>query len=361
MRALLDRILKQHNSPSQLAAAVWVGCIVGCSPFFGLHLPICIALALLFRLNQVVVYAAANVSIPPLAPFLGFACVQLGGLIRRQEWVALSLSDVTWRNVATIASGFFVDWLVGGLALGAGIGAVGALLTLAWLLPRAAGTTSTDPTGALLDAASRRYDGAPRHLKWYARMKLRMDPCYRELLARLQPNDRVVDLGSGLGLFPLLIGLSGEGRSAIGIEWDTAKVAAGVGALDGVASAALREGDLRSAPIPDCDVVTLVDVLHYFEDATQRDILRRAAGSLSPRGRMLIRDADPAARRGASLTRLVERLATKLGWNRGPIVHFRPIADLSADLEQLGFSVSVTPLAGELHPGNVLIVAVRKN
>ena len=362
VHALLDRLLKQHSSPSRLAAAVFVGCVVGCSPFWGLHLPICIALAFLLRLNQVAVYAAANISIPPLAPVLGFACVQLGGLILRGRLVTLALADVTTGNVAALAAGFFVDWLVGGLALGAGIGSVAALLTHRWLLARAARqeTKNRDPIGELLDAAGRRYDRAPRHLKWYARMKYGMDPCYREILALVQPQDRVVDLGSGLGMLPLAIGLFGEGRSAIGIEWDAAKVAAGVRALQGVAGAALCEGDLRSAPIPDCDVVTLVDVLHYFDDVTQRDILRRAAGSLSARGRILIREADPAAQRGASLTRLGERLVTRLGWNRGLGVHFRPIADLSADLEQLGLTVSVRPLAGELHPGNVLIVAARR-
>lgn len=358
VHALLDRLVKQHSSPGRLAAAVFVGCVVGCSPLFGLHLPICVLLALLFRLNQVVVYAAANISIPPLVPFLGFASVQLGGLMLRGRFATLELAEVTALGVAAVAGRFFVDWLVGGLALGAGIGAAAAVLTRAWLRSRAAKAPIGDPIGAVLDAASRRYDRAPRRLKWYARMKVRMDPCYREILALLRPNDRVVDLGSGLGLLPLAIGMLGEGRSAIGIEWDAKKVAAGVRALEGLAAAALREGDLRSTPIPDCDVVTLVDVLHYFDDATQSEILRRAAGALSPRGRMLIREADPAAKRGAALTRIGERLVTRLGWNRGARVNFRPIAVLRADLERLGFDVSVTPLFGELHPGNVLIVAV---
>jgi hypothetical protein len=35
----------------------------------------------------------------------------------------------------------------------------------------------------------------------------------------------------------------------------------------------------------------------------------------------------------------------KLGWNRGPEVRFRPVAELIADLERLGFSVRVDEVA----------------
>jgi uncharacterized protein (DUF2062 family) len=145
IRALLARLLAQYGSPTKLAAAVFVGCVVGCSPFFGLHLPIGVGLAFLLRLNQLVVFAAANVSIPPFAPFLGFASIQLGGLIRRGELVTLTLSDVTMGNVFAMAGVFLVDWLVGGLALGAAIGSVGAVLTRAWLVARARRRTADGP------------------------------------------------------------------------------------------------------------------------------------------------------------------------------------------------------------------------
>ena len=47
---------------------------------------------------------------------------------------------------------------------------------------------------------------------------------------------------------------------------------------------------------------------------------------------------------------------TKLGWNRGPQVRFRPVAELRADLEALGFTVRVDEVAAATHPGNVLLV-----
>src|SRR3954465_531830 len=89
------QILHSHTEPSRVAAAVLVGAIVGCSPLFGLHLFVCIGLAWLLRLNQVAVYAAANVSIPPLVPFIGFASVQLGERILRGHWLALPVAGFT--------------------------------------------------------------------------------------------------------------------------------------------------------------------------------------------------------------------------------------------------------------------------
>ena len=61
-------------------------------------------------------------------------------------------------------------------------------------------------------------------------------------------------------MLPVLLGVVGEGRRALGVEWDAAKVACGAHAarghhgtppLDGVA---IVEGDARTADIPACDV-----------------------------------------------------------------------------------------------------------
>ena len=65
-------------------------------------------------------------------------------------------------------------------------------------------------------------------------------------------------------------------------------------------------------------------------------------------------------RQGAARwTRFVEGWMVRLGWNRAPDVHFRPISELRADLESLGFAVHVDEVAGRLHPGNVLLVGTR--
>jgi uncharacterized protein (DUF2062 family)/SAM-dependent methyltransferase len=378
LKELARALLRQHTAPSRLAAAVLVGCIVGCTPLFGLHLVVCIALAWLLRLNQVAVYAAANVSLPPLVPILGFASVQLGERLLRGRWLALERAQFTWANAPALARQFFVDWLVGGVALGAALGVVlGALVFVIARARRGASASSTssaspssqppppppaaspsiDSLDAALDAAARRYRDAHPRFRWYARLKYRMDPCYRAIAPLVGERDVTVDLGTGLAMLPVLLGVLG--RHALGVEWDAAKAACGARAARGLDGVSVVEGDLRAFALPPCDVVTLVDVLHYYDAAEQRALLERCASALKPRGRILVREGDRARSGGARFTRALERVVTRLGWNRGPAVRFRPVDELRADLESLGLRVRIDEVAGRLHPGNVLLIAER--
>lgn len=358
IHALALHLWREHNSPPRMAAAVWLGCVVGCTPLFGLHIWVCIALAWLLRLNQVVVYAAANISIPPIAPFIGFISVQLGERLLHGGWMALELSDFTWRNAPSLGARFFVNWMVGGLLLGAAVGLVGGLVTwVALSRRRERQRVASDPVWAALVAASSRYRSLPRRFRFYAHMKFRMDPCYHAIASRVGPDTLTVDLGTGLGMLPVLLGELGDGRRAVGVEWDAAKAQAGTLAAAGLSGVEILEGDLHTFELPPCDVVTLVDVLHYYGQPEQRAIIARCARALRPGGRLLVRESDRGASGAARLTRLSERWVTRLGWNRGPGVHFRAASALEADLRDQGFAVETIPLAGRLHPGNVLITA----
>jgi SAM-dependent methyltransferase len=190
-------------------------------------------------------------------------------------------------------------------------------------------------------------------------MKYVMDPVYRAIAERVPAGAFTVDLGTGLGMLPVVLGLLGEKRRALGVEWDAAKVACGRHAARGLDGVDVTDGDVRAFELPACDVITLVDMLHYYDAAAQRDLLARCREALRPTGRLLIREGDRGRTGGARLTRLVEAVVTRLGWNRGPQVRFRPVVELIADLEALGFRVAVADVAGRLHPGNVLLVAER--
>ena len=358
LHELARQVATAHASPARLGAAVLVGCIVGATPLFGLHLSICILFAWLFGLNQVVVYGAANISLPPLVPLLGFACVQSGERCLRGRWLPLSVGYMRSQPARALAKLFFVDWMVGALVVGGALGLVGGALL--YVIARARkGVPSWTAIDAAMARAQARYRGLHRKYRIYAAMKYRLDPCYRAIAPHLLPRTFTVDLGTGLGMLPVLLGELGEGRRALGVEWDADKARAGQVAAQNLDGVELTEGDARTHDLPACDAITLVDVLHYYDAEAQRALLRRCEAALRPGGRLLVREGDGEKKAGARFTRAVEKLVTRLGWNRGPEVRFRPIRELEQDLAALGLTVCADAVAGKLHPGNVLLVAVK--
>ena len=217
---------------------------------------------------------------------------------------------------------------------------------------------SVDPAlSKLLRVAHRRYFGWRFWYHQYAWSKYLLDPCYRAVASQIRPDTDTIDLGTGLGMLPVLLGLWGGERRCLGTEWDEQKVRYGQRAARELAGIQIQSGDVRDCDIPTCDAITLIDVLHYHPPEAQRDILRRAAVALRPGGRILIREGDLDTRGSSRWTRWVEQLSMRIGWNKGSSTHFRSLVDMRADLSGLGLSVRDVYLAGPLHPGNVLIVA----
>jgi SAM-dependent methyltransferase len=352
----ITRIAREHGSPERLFAACVVGGMIGATPFFGLHFVLAVGLAMLLRLNRVAVYAAANISIPPLAPFLALACIEVGRRVTHTSLPPLSLEALRHAVPWKLAGAVFASWLAGAPIVGGAIGAVlgGAVYLAARARDRAKHARAGDPFAFAELELRARFRAAPTSIRQYVRWKVKLDPVYRALALALPDAVEIVDLGCGLAISGILLSLLGTRRRVVGIDRDAKKLGLARAAAVGL-PITLDEGDVRTFTPPPCDAVLLVDVLHYFDDDTQRAILRTAADALRPGGVLLVREGDREGR-GVWLTTAFERIAVAVGWNRSdarPV--FRSLDALRADLAATGLTVRTVPLAGPLHPGNVLL------
>ncbi|HOL36279.1 MAG TPA: class I SAM-dependent methyltransferase [Rubrivivax sp.] len=271
---------------------------------------------------------------------------------------------------------------------------------------------------ALVAAAAAPYRRAGRFAWHYARAKLAHDPVFRALVERADVRGelhggpradagadvrgaRVVDIGCGQGLVASLLQASDDaarhGRwpaewpappraaSYLGIERMPRDVARAEAALAGLALAPQwRCADMRATTLPPCDLVLILDVLHYVDHAAQAAVLARARDALhrgrdsareretrpgraeppynalrqAPSGaRLLLRIGDAADRARFAASQWVDRVVTRGRGHRVAPTWGRPLADWLALLRALGFAVQALPMSRGTPFANILLVA----
>jgi uncharacterized protein (DUF2062 family)/trans-aconitate methyltransferase len=364
VRNLLFQLRTEGGSPARMAGAVGLGVLIGCSPFYGFHLLLCILLGRLFRVNLLLTYLAAHVSVPGLWPLLVLGEIQVGRRLRGAPFLSLHLEDLKrvspWRYGA--------DLLLGSAVVGVVLAVVLSFITFQIAKRR----RKAPEIHALIEQTARRYVEAGIFHWEFVRGKLRHDPVYFHLLREgvLPAEGRLVDLGCGRGIVPALLltareladrgeyppGWAAPPRLALhGIESSPKVAAAARQALGEEATVETR--DLATAAVPAAAVVLLLDVLHYLPAALQEDLLRRVAEALELGGLLLIRDADAAGGLRFFATRVQERLCALARRHWRQRFHYRSAADWGGLLGRLGLEVDVAPMAEGTPYSNVLIAA----
>jgi uncharacterized protein (DUF2062 family)/trans-aconitate methyltransferase len=373
LRELLYQLRVEGGSPGRQGGAVALGIFIGCTPLYGLHLPLCIVFARLFGLNRLLTYLAAHISTPILLPFLLFAEIQVGRLLRGARLLPIRPGQLRqdfdfwhWRAWGG-------DLLVGSLVVGVVLGGVLGLLTY-WLLRRGRRPPAIE---ALIEQTSHRYIAAGLWHTEYVRGKLRHDPVYFHLLeAGLLPRSGLLlDLGCGRAIPFAAVATAAEQtkEGTYPAGWPPApelermelhgiesrpKVAA-VARQALPPSTVIEVADLRRAALPAADAILLVDVLHYLSGSDQQELLRRAAQRLQPGGTLFLREADAAATWRFLRVRLGERLSATLRGRWRQRFRYRAASVWIAMLQSEGLHAELHPVPGK-RSANVLIVARRQ-
>jgi len=228
----------------------------------------------------------------------------------------------------------------------------------------------------LHEQATAPYRASGRFAWHFARGKLGRDPVFRGMLERgdLSGRLRVVDIGCGQGLLASLLqacrDAAAQGRwptawpaapratQYTGIELmpkDVARAQAAIGSLP--LAPRFVCADMRAAALPDCDLVVILDVLHYVDHAAQAALLARVRQALGARGRLLLRVGDQDEARGFAISQWVDRVVTMVRGHRVPPTWGRSVAEWSELLRGLGFAVQAVPMSRGTPFANVLLVA----
>lgn len=233
---------------------------------------------------------------------------------------------------------------------------------------------------ALHSAAAKPYQATSRWAYHWARGKLGHDPVFRGMLARgeLPARARIVDIGCGQGLIASLMQACADLQRAggwpdawptaasssayTGIELMPKDVARAQAALQGLAlKPRFVCADMCKAEFPACDVVVILDVLHYVDHAAQDGVLQRVRNALQPQpgqpARLLLRVGDADSAGGFAASQWVDRIVTWARGHRVPPTFGRPLGDWVAALERLGFTVKAVPQSQGTPFANVLLVA----
>ena len=361
--------------------AIACGVFIGCLPFYGFHLLLCLVVGWVFRLNRLKLYLAANISNPFVAPFLLFAELQTGSYLRRGTFHPVTLDAI--RQTGVVALG--VDLLAGSVVVGLALAAFAALGTYATIGGRPRDNAFVD----LVRRASDRYVSMSITAWEFARGKLRKDPVYRAAVyeglldparepaatpasAHEPASTVLLDVGCGQGL---MLALLAEARrdlragtwvgpaapcfdTMIGIETRPRVAAFARAALQQEAEVLTQ--DARGAGLPTANVVLLFDVLHLMNATEQERLLTTVLQSLRPGGVVVIREADAAAGWRFAVVRAGNRIKALAVGEWKQTFHFRTAAEWMSCLERLGLSAEVRQMGQGTPFGNVLLRAQRR-
>ncbi|WP_295539359.1 class I SAM-dependent methyltransferase [uncultured Pseudacidovorax sp.] len=219
----------------------------------------------------------------------------------------------------------------------------------------------------------------------FARGKLGHDPVFRGIVERGligEGRPRMLDIGSGQSLFANVLHsaqamraegawpvawapLPGEARYT-GIELmprDVERAQRSVGHIRPLPTIVC--GNMCEAAFAPCDVVVILDVLHYVDHAAQEGVLRRVRDALAAGapergpvpGRLLLRVGDAASRRSFAISQWVDRTVTRIRGHKVSPTWGRTLDEWIALLQRLGFAVQPMPMSQGTPFANVLLVS----
>jgi SAM-dependent methyltransferase len=187
---------------------------------------------------------------------------------------------------------------------------------------------------------------------------VRFDPIYGGVLEALRDvQTPLVDVGCGMGLLALYLREHGVTVPIVGLDFDERKIALAKKATVDDRDLDFHVGDARE-PLPANHSVVILDILHYFDSASQQRILENAARAVPPGGVVVIRQPLRDASWRYRFTALVDAFGRAIRWMRAEALNYPTREDVVRAFA--GFDVDAKPLWGGMPYNNYLFVFRRR-
>ncbi|MCW3093416.1 MAG: hypothetical protein JWP81_4485 [Ferruginibacter sp.] len=125
-----DHLLHSPHTDQNKALSIAFGIFMGIVPLWGLQLVVAIFLAVVFKLNKVLVILAANISIPPMIPIIIFLSYKTGALWMGANAAHLEFSrSITLQSIQTNLQ----QYIIGSVTMAILAGVAAGLVTFLFL------------------------------------------------------------------------------------------------------------------------------------------------------------------------------------------------------------------------------------
>ncbi len=117
-KKILVKLIRQQNSPHEIALGAGIGAFISVLPVYGLHTVLVVLAAIIVRpANKIAIFLGTNLSLPPTIPFITWAGYEIGRFILKKglppsDWGFFK--NLTFHKIA----GFYQPLFLGSLILG---------------------------------------------------------------------------------------------------------------------------------------------------------------------------------------------------------------------------------------------------
>ena len=121
-KEIFYKLVKEHNSPQEIALGAGIGAFISVLPVYGLHTILVVIAAFIVRpANKIAILLGTNFSLPPTVPFITWAGYEIGRFILKENFAPLSwdfFKNLSFQKIASHYRPLFLGSLILGVILG---------------------------------------------------------------------------------------------------------------------------------------------------------------------------------------------------------------------------------------------------